>query len=69
MEGRFYYGLFRIRTPVSQGIGIGTASHAIGTSKAYEMGEIQGAISSVSIGLTGLLTVLILPVLLNFLSY
>lgn len=61
--------LFRIKNPISQGIGIGTASHAVGTSKAYEMGEIQGAISSVSIGITGLLTVILLPLLLNFFYY
>ena len=51
--------LFRITDPVAKGIGIGSASHAMGTAKAMEMGEIEGAISSVSIAVSGLLTVII----------
>lgn len=49
--------LFRITNPVAQGVAIGTASHAIGTSKALEMGDIQGAMSSLSLVVAGLLTV------------
>ncbi|MDO4523306.1 MAG: LrgB family protein [Eubacteriales bacterium] len=49
--------LFRIREPISIGLSLGTASHAIGTSKALELGEIQGAMSSLSIAVAGLLTV------------
>ena len=48
---------FRIQDPIARGIAIGTASHAIGTSKAMEMGEIEGAMSSLSIVVSGLLTV------------
>ena len=50
--------LFRITEPVAKGVAIGTASHAIGTARALEMGEIEGAVSSLSLALTGLLTVL-----------
>ena len=50
--------LLKIENPVIQGICIGTASHAVGTSKALEMGEIQGAMSGLSIGITGAWTVL-----------
>ena len=50
--------LLKIKNPVIQGICIGTASHAVGTSKALEMGEIQGAMSGLSIGITGAWTVL-----------
>ena len=49
--------LFRIKNPVAKGLAIGTASHAIGTTKAMEMGEIEGAMSSLSIAVAGLITV------------
>ena len=49
--------LFRITEPIARGVAIGSASHAIGTAKAMELGEIEGAMSSLSIVLSGLLTV------------
>ena len=49
--------LFRIREPIARGISIGSAAHAIGTARAMEMGEIEGAMSSLSIAVAGLLTV------------
>lgn len=49
--------LFRIEEPVAKGLAIGSASHAIGTARAMQMGEIEGAISSLSIAVSGLLTV------------
>ena len=49
--------LFRIREPIARGIAIGSAAHAIGTARAMEMGEIEGAMSSLSIAVAGLLTV------------
>lgn len=55
----------RIKHKVAQGIAIGTASHALGTTKAMEMGEIQGAMSSLSIGLAGLFTAIVTPIILN----
>ena len=42
---------------MARGIAIGTASHALGTSKAIEMGEIEGAMSGLSIAVAGLMTV------------
>ena len=53
----FLVKVFRVEDPVSQGIGIGTASHAIGTTRAITMGELQGAMSGLAIGLSGLWTV------------
>lgn len=50
--------LFRITEPIAKGVGIGTSSHAIGTAKAMEMGETEGAMSSLSIAVAGLLTVM-----------
>lgn len=49
--------LFRITEPVAQGIAIGASSHAVGTAKALEMGEVQGAMSSLAVVVSGLLTV------------
>lgn len=46
-----------IRNPIAKGLAIGTASHAIGTAKAMELGEIEGAMSSLAIALAGLMTV------------
>ena len=50
--------LFHITEPVAKGVGMGSSAHAIGTAKAMEMGEVEGAISSLSIAVTGLLTVI-----------
>ena len=51
------FRLFGIEEPVAKGLALGTASHAIGTAKAMEIGEIEGAMSSLSIAVAGLLTV------------
>ncbi len=51
------YKLLRITEPIAKGIGLGTSAHAMGTTKALEMGEIEGAMSSLSIAVAGLLTV------------
>lgn len=55
--------LFRVRDPLAQGLAIGTASHAAGTSTAVQMGEVQEAASSLAIVVTGLLTVVAAPLL------
>lgn len=51
--------IFRISHPVAQGVGIGASSHAVGTTKAVELGEIQGAMSGISIGVSGIITVVL----------
>ena len=51
--------LFRIKEPIAKGLAIGTASHAIGTTKAMEIGEVEGAMSSLSIAVAGIVTVLL----------
>ena len=58
---------FRIKNPVAQGVATGTASHALGTSRALEMGEVQGAMSSLSIGIAGVFTAIVAPIILNYL--
>lgn len=54
--------IFKIKHPVAKGIGIGIASHAVGTAKALEMGEIEGAMSALSIVISGIITFLIAPI-------
>lgn len=49
--------VFKITEPVAVGIAIGTSSHAVGTSKAFEIGEVEGAMSSLSIAVAGIITV------------
>ncbi len=52
------FRLFHIQEPIAKGLALGTASHAIGTAKAMELGEIEGAMSSLSIVVSGILTVI-----------
>lgn len=59
--------LFKIKHPVAIGLALGNSAHAIGTSKALEFGEIEGAMSSLSIVIAGLLTVIIAPLMANLL--
>lgn len=62
--GPVLFKIFKISDSVAIGAALGTSSHAIGTSKALELGEVEGAISGVSIGLAGLFTSIIIPLLL-----
>ena len=56
--------LFRVKNPITAGLAIGACSHAVGTSKAIEFGETEGAMSGLAIGVCGILTVIISMVLL-----
>ena len=64
--GEFICKLFRITEPISKGLALGSSSHAIGTAKAIEMGEVEGAMSSLAIAVTGILTVVLASVYANF---
>ena len=55
----------RIKHPVAKGIALGTSAHALGTTKALEIGEVEGAMSSLSIGVAGMITVIVVPIILN----
>lgn len=57
MIAEFVYKIFHIDDPIARGLALGTASHAIGTAKAMEMGETEGAMSSLAIAVAGLTTV------------
>ena len=66
MMGETVLKIGRVKHPISKGIALGTAAHAVGTSKALELGEVEGAMSSLSIGVAGFLTVVLIPILANF---
>jgi predicted murein hydrolase (TIGR00659 family) len=59
--------LMNIRSKIATGIAIGTASHAVGTSKAMELGETEGAMSGLAIVLAGIATVILVPLLVKIL--
>lgn len=59
--------VWHVRNPYSQGLGMGTASHAVGTSRAMEKGETYGAYASLGLILNGVLTALLTPYVLKFL--
>lgn len=62
----FLCKIFRITEPIAKGLAIGSASHAIGTAKAMEVGEIEGAMSSLSIAVAGIITVVGASIFANF---
>jgi predicted murein hydrolase (TIGR00659 family) len=63
------FKLLKFNDPVAKGLAIGASSHALGTTKALEMGEVEGAMSSLAIGIAGLATVFIAPLVVWLLNY
>ncbi|SFE56099.1 TIGR00659 family protein [Peptostreptococcus sp. D1] len=55
--GEFILEKFNIKHPIAKGVAYGSSSHALGTSKAMEIGELEGAISGLSLAVSGILTV------------
>lgn len=62
-----FFKLFKIEEPVAQGLAAGASAHAIGTSRALELGEVQGAMSSLAIVVTGIMTVILVPIITGIL--
>lgn len=60
--------IFKINNKIAQGIAIGTASHAMGTAKAMELGETEGAMSSLAISVAGIITVVLAPLLISIIK-
>ncbi len=58
--------LFRIKEPIAKGLAFGTATHAIGTARAMEIGEVEGAMSGLSIAVAGVFTVILAPIFATF---
>lgn len=55
------FKVMKINNPIAKGLALGTSAHAIGTAKALELGEIEGAMSSLAIAVAGLMTVVVVP--------
>ncbi len=64
--GEWICKVFRINEPIAKGLAFGTATHAIGTAKAMEIGEVEGAMSSLSIAVAGIFTVVFASLFANF---
>lgn len=67
LMGEYTLKIFKIKHPISKGLAIGTAAHAVGTAKALEMGEVEGAMSGLSVAVSGLITVVLAGAFVNFL--
>lgn len=67
LTGSFLCKLLRITDPIAQGVGFGTASHVIGTSRANEIGALTGAVSSLSLAVAGILTAVGFPLVITLL--
>ena len=67
MLGTTFCKLYRLTNPVAQGVAFGTASHVVGTTKAAELSQLTGAVSSLSLTLAGLISVVILSFFAQFL--
>lgn len=65
--GPYVCQFFKIKDPLAMGTALGTASHAIGTARAMQYGEIEGAMGSLSISVAGIITVFIAPLLVGLL--
>ena len=63
ITGPFVLRTMHIRSKVAQGLAMGAAAHGLGTARAIEMGAVEGAISGLSIGLMGIMTSLLIPLL------
>ena len=66
MFGELICRLFRITEPISKGLAFGASSHAIGTAKAIEIGEVEGAMSGLAIAVSGILTVILSSIFARF---
>ena len=66
--GELICKLFKITEPISKGLAFGASSHAIGTAKALEIGEVEGAMSGLAIAVSGILTVALSSVFANFIT-
>lgn len=66
MLGPVLCRVFRIKGPIAQGVAFGTAAHVVGTSKANEIGDLCGAVSSLSLVVAGILTAVLMPLISAF---
>lgn len=64
--GETVFKVFKISSPIAKGLALGTSAHAIGTAKALELGEVEGAMGSLAIAVAGLMTVVVVPLAAGF---
>lgn len=57
--------IFKIKSPVAKGIAIGSSAHVLGTSKAVELGDVEGAMSGLAVAVAGIVTVVVVPILIG----
>lgn len=66
--GEYVFNIFKIKSRIAKGVAFGTSSHALGTAKAMEMGEAEGALSSLSITVAGIISVFLIPWFMNIIG-
>ncbi len=59
------FKLFKVKNPIAKGLAIGNSSHVLGTSKAIELGETEGAMSGLAVAVAGIITVIIVPMVVS----
>ena len=69
MAGFRLMRITKVKSPIAQGLSIGTAAHAVGTSSAMDVGYRYGAFSSLGLTLNGLFTAMLSPFILSYLGY
>ena len=69
MTGFKMMKMSRVKSPIAQGLSMGTAAHAVGTSAAMDHGYRYGAFSSLGLTLNGLFTALLTPIILDLMGY
>lgn len=67
LTGSFLCKVLKITDPIAQGVGFGTASHVIGTSRATQIDPLAGAVSSLALAVAGILTAVVFPIVLTIL--
>jgi len=63
------FKLFKITSPIARGLSLGAASHAVGTTKAIEYGDLDASVATLSLIITGLLTVIAAPLIYQLLTW
>ncbi|MGG5179126.1 antiholin-like protein LrgB [Bacillus sp. MM09(2025)] len=64
--GAFFLKWFRIKNPVAKGLALGTSGHALGVSVGIEMGEVEAAMASIAVVVVGVVTVIVIPIFMQF---
>lgn len=65
----FVFKIFKITHPIARGLSLGSAAHALGTTKAVEYGEVDASMATLSLIITGLLTVISAPLIYQIITY